>query len=329
MDLDGIISAYLAKKLFEKMNYKVVFEKPLDYSPESRKSWEKYKFKTPFIIVDFIYHKKAFAWFDHHASNEAKVSDNTKYHYFNKECNSCSSVIQKFAKQQKICLGRTFRLIKQTNIVDSAKYVMNKIKPMETIIPKKDFMKVAKALDVVSDEMSVSELSRKILKDLSSNTLKEFFDSLFDARLERIAKQDYIKKILEKNKTETEKKLKEFPNYSKKDGLIVIYDSTKIEFDRFMPALFYPETIVWVGLLKVNNKLSLRVGRNPWFSEDEYIKYFGTMDKPKIHIGNLLKKVSKDAGGHQYVGGVQFSTEKEARKGMEKIVKLLKEKLES
>lgn len=278
---------------------KIISFNPINYFAEFQKKWPKFKFKKPFILLDFRYHPGADFWFDHHLGTfvSKKWQDdfaNDATHYFGPKFKSCCGlIISHLGKQFGYQLSsRIKELGKWADIVDSASYKSAK----QAIELKESGLRLALFLDDDSHPLHQSEIIRRLVSEPIS----------------KIVKLPFIIKELKKLDQEAEKARKIFKNISTLKGKAMLVDTTKTKFfvPRYLDYFLHPQIRYSVRVERVDNGLHISVGENPWKKMPR-----------KISIGEMLGKYG--GGGHKGVGGVTRKTKPEILKIAEEVIEYL------
>ncbi len=308
-DLDGLVSAFLFKRLLKQQGFDGEYAQALDYTENWQEEWTKFEFKKPFVIVDFLYHPEACGWFDHHQLRQGPADPKTLDWYgFDGSAPSTASVILKYARENRINLGNVGRVVEQTSIVDSAKFAEAGIKPAEVIFGKKKFLNVAQITDEQKHNIP------QVLNDWDNlNWWENIQGEVFGRWLEVISKKQYITSEADSLNEKAETTYNQFKQYSRLEGKMVVYDMTSIPFERYMPALVYPGSIVFAGKVRNGERLSVKINLNPWVTEL-------LLDKQgnQVNLGLIAKKFG--GGGHMAVGSINVATEVEADEVLERVI---------
>ncbi|MEK7154108.1 MAG: hypothetical protein AAB792_00935, partial [Patescibacteria group bacterium] len=274
------------------------------YSPTLKKNWANFKFREPFIIIDFLYHPKASWWFDHHPTSFARKVWREKFkgdknHVFDLiKKSACDLMAGHLKKEFNYKLPKFITgLIKWATIIDSASYKSAK----EAIESRQPAIKLALALDPIN---------------FKARAMAKYFEAIIKSlACEPIAKTVQIP-IVKKEIRRIEKKNKEaeqvFGKISVLTDKVVFIDGTKTgaQLSNFFGYYFYPE-IDYAATLEFYGKYyHLIVGKNPW-----------KKIPARVHIGEMLNKYG--GGGHRTVGGVERKTKSEILKIAEEVIEYL------
>jgi len=298
-DFDGIASGAVMLDFFKSRGDKIISFNPIDYFPELQKKWPVFKFKEPFILVDFRYHPKAAFWFDHHSGsfinkNWQDSFANDKTHYFAPRFKSCcGAIISHLGKQFGYRPSRRIKeLVKWADMVDSASYKSAK----QAIELKEPSLRLALFLDDDSYPLHQEEIIKRLVSEPIS----------------KIVKLPFIIKELKKLDYETIRAKKIFKDISALKGKIMFVDTTKtkIFISRYMGYFLYPQINYFVIVMRSDNGYHISAGKNPW----------GKMPN-KVPIGEMFGKYG--GGGHERVGGVDRRTKSEILKVAGEIIEYL------
>lgn len=304
-DFDGYSSAAIIFDFLNQKNLKVKSLNSINY--DYKNNWENTDFKPNPIIVDFLYHPKAYFWFDHHKTTFIKKEweknfkkNKNKYHYFDINYASCAHLVLDVLKKDFNYKPskNILNLVYWADIIDKANYNS----PFQTIELKDQALQI----DAYIDHYKKNQTMKWLIKDFSKKSLK------------KIASDIKIQKLVKKEKEKINKLLKFYYKnlkiYYDKIGFIDI--STKKDSLRYAPFYLAPQIIYNITLRKFNSFYVLSIGANPW-----------KRNKNKINIGEFLKKNFK-GGGHKDVGGAEFKNKKEILKAVEKTINFLNKKHE-
>jgi oligoribonuclease NrnB/cAMP/cGMP phosphodiesterase (DHH superfamily) len=291
-DFDGVASGAVMLNFLNSRGDDIVSFTPVDYSPLLKKNWARFKFKEPFIIVDFLYHPKASWWFDHHRTS---FINNRWYKEFKSDKNrafdqtaksACSLMAEHLMKKFDYSPPKFFvDLVKWADIIDSASYKSAK----EAIFGRQPAIKLVPVLELIDGKGKASaKYFEKVIKFLANEPLSRTIQTPIIRR--------EIKKV-EKSNREIKRI---FKNISFVSGKVVFIDGTrtKNQFSRYIGYYFYPEINYSITLEFRRYCYHLSVGKNPWKREPA-----------GINIGELLSKYG--GGGHKTVGGVERKSKPE------------------
>ncbi len=277
---------------------------PINYSPSLKKNWANFKFKQPFIIVDFLYHPKASWWFDHHqtsfiADKWRKGFKSDQNHAFGSTKKSACDLISGHFKKEFNYKPPKFiaDLVKWATIIDSASYKSAK----EALESKQPAIKLAKATNPINFENNAgAKYFETMIKSLASEPIvKTIQIPIFRKEIKRIDKMNQgIKKVFKNISTTTDK------------ILFIDGTKTKAQLSNYRGYYFYPKINYAITLEFYGSYYHLSVGKNLW-------KKMPT----RVHIGKMLNKYG--GGGHKTVGGVDKRTKSEILKIAEKIIEYL------
>ncbi len=298
-DFDGIASGAVMLDFLKGRGDKIISFNPINYFAEIQEKWPKFKFKAPFILVDFRYHPGADFWFDHHLSTfiSKKWQDNFANdgtHYFGPKFKSCCGlIISRLGKQFGYQPASHIKeLARWADIVDSASYKSAK----QAIELKEPYLRLALFLDDDSHPLHQEEIIKRLVSEPIS----------------KIVKLPFIVKELKKLDYETGKAKKIFKDISVLKGKIMLVDTTKtkIFISRYMGYFLYPQLNYFVIVMRSDNGYHISAGKNPWKKMPN-----------KVAIGEMLGKYG--GGGHGGVGGVDRRTKSEILKVAGEIIEYL------
>lgn len=278
---------------------KIISFHPINYFAGLQKKWPRFKFKEPFILVDFRYHPKANFWFDHHFStfiskNWQSNFANDKTHYFAPKFKSCcGAIIFHLGKHFGYQPPRHIKeLLKWADIVDSASYKSAR----QAIELKESGLRLAMFLGSYSYQLHQ----------------KEIIERLASEPISKIIKLPLITEKLKKLDHEAEKAKKIFRNISTLKGKSMLIDTTKTKtfVSPYLGYLLCPQIGYCVRVERINGDYHINAGKNPW-----------QRNKKIINIGKLMSKYG--GGGHKTVGGVDKRTKSEILKIAAEIIEYL------
>jgi len=277
---------------------------PINYSPALKKKWASFKFKEPFIILDFLYHPRASWWFDHHQTSfitdkwrEEFKGD--KNHAFDSTKRSACDLMAGHFKKEFNYKPRKFiaDLIKWATIIDSASYKSAK----EALEGDQPAIKLNKA-------MGPANFSR----NAEAKYFETLIKSLADEPIAKTIQIPTVKKEIKRIEKDEKEVKKIFKKISTVTGRAVFVDGTKTkaQLSNYFGCYFYPKIDYTVTLEFYGRYYHLSVGKNPW-----------KKTPIRVHIGEMLKKYG--GGGHKTVGGMERKTKSEILKIAGEVIEYL------
>ena len=309
-DFDGIASGAVMLDFLKSRGDNIISFTPITYSPSLKKKWANFKFKKPFIILDFLYHPKASWWFDHHSTsfltNEWRNGfKNDKNRAFDSAKKSACDLMTGHLKKEFNYKPSKFiaNLVKWATIIDSALYKSAK----EAIESKQPAIKLAKATNPINFENSTeAKYFETIIKSLAGGPITKTIQI-------PIVKKE-IKRIEEDDK-EAKKVFKKISNIT---GRVLFIDGTKTkaQLSNYLGYYFYPQIDYAIALEFYGGYYHLNVGKNLWKKTPVRV------GRPTgVHIGEMLKKYG--GGGHKTVGGMERKSKSEILKIVGEIIEYL------
>lgn len=278
---------------------KIVSFNPINYFAGLKKEWPRFKFKEPFILVDFKYHPRADFWFDHHSGSFSNKNwqnnfANDKTHYFAPKFKSCcGAIISHLGKRFGYRPPRRIKeLVKWADIIDSASYKSAK----QAVELKEPNLRLALFLADDSHPLHQEEIIKRLISEPIS----------------KIVKSPFIAEELKELDNETGKAKRFFKKVSVLRGNVALVDTTKTKFfvSRFLEYFLYPQIEYSVRVEWAGDDYHISVGKNPW-----------TKTPAGVHIGEMLKKYG--GGGHRGVGAVDRKTKSEILKIAAEVIEYL------
>jgi hypothetical protein len=303
-DFDGVASGAVMLDFLKSRGDDIISFTPIDYSPTLKKNWANFKFREPFVIVDFLYYPKASWWFDHHPTSFIddkwrKEFKSDKNHAFDPAKKSACDLLTGHLKKEFNYKPPKFMtdLIKWATVIDGALYKS----PKEAVEGRQPAIKLAPALNPINFKARApAKYFEAIIKSLASEPIVK------TVQIPIVKKE--IRRIKKKNK-EAEQV---FGKISVLTDKVVFIDGTKTgaQLSNFFGYYFYPEVDYAATLEFYGRYYHLSVGKNPW-----------RKTPARVHIGELLNKYG--GGGHKTVGGVERKTKSEILKIAEEIIEYL------
>lgn len=301
-DFDGMASSALMLDFLRSCGDDIISYNPIDYTPKINETWVRYKFKTPFVLVDFRYHPKASWWFDHHKSSFTKPAlsswqklyKNDKTHQHNSNFPSCASLvlthlIKYFHYKPPVHVKE---LIRWSDIIDGARY--------KSVADAIESRGPAMKIRVYTNFEKNKNHRIGLIKELSLKPMAEVVKS---SRIDQ-----KVKLGMEKDKLILEK-LKKISDVLDK---VTFVDGVKnfLKTSHFMVYYVFPSTIYSVVLETMSSGYHLRVGFNHWQKE-----------KRRVDISKISEKYG--GGGHKTVGAIEKKSKKEIMQIAEEIIEYL------
>lgn len=279
----------------------IISYNPIDYTPNLNENWVKYKFKKPFILVDFRYHPAADWWFDHHQTsftwpalkNWGKNYKNDNQHFRDPKFKSCASlVLAHLAEKYNYESTKHIKeLCKGVDIVDSMGFKSAK----EAISYTKPGFKLLAYLDSENNQKNRRELIKLLAKE----------------PVAKIIKRHDVAQKAKHHATRVLKTTMRLKTTSRVSGPVVFVDATQInEFSihHYMVYYLFPQIRYSILLKRDRGYFSLGVGANLWSKSSKF-----------ADIGRLMTKYG--GGGHGTVGATQ-------KKSKSKLLKIAQEVIE-
>ncbi len=305
-DFDGVVSAVVFWDFFRKRGDKLLSFNPINYEPNLKKNWADFKFKTPFILVDFMYHPKAVWWFDHHETSFINPDWKKKYkdddtHAFNPSFKSgCGLTLAYLKKKYKYKAPRHIEyLVKWGDIIDSAGY-KNAKQVVERKGPVLQWMSFLNSLDRTNQKTYQARIAG-IIKQLATKPIRE------------IINQPVIAKKIKENMADIKISITAFKNSAILKNKVVFIDKTNNEISgsHFLAFYLYPKSFYSVSISKYSGYYHISAGDNPWNRARGH----------DINIGEIMTKYG--GGGHKGIGGTEKRSKDEILKVADEVVKYL------
>ena len=304
-DFDGVASGAVMLNFLRSRGDDIASFNQVDYTLRINEGWVNYKFKVPFILVDFRYHPKASWWFDHHETSFDKPSllkwgkdyRNDSTHSHITKYGSCSSLI--LAHLEKYWHHSPPKYIREVakwaDVIDAALYKS----PREVIVPRVPALKLRIYL-LYEDNTS---LWASLIKKMAAGLMNQ------------VVKQKHISSKVKLGIADAKKTIKKLTRFSTTSTKVVFVDATKITSDvsHYFAYLVYPKLKYSAILEKYKKKCyHLGIGFNRWQG-----------DKNCTNIGKLMLKYG--GGGHLAVGAVERKSKEEILKIAGKVIEYLNE----
>jgi len=302
-DFDGMASGAVMLNFLRSRGDDIASYNPIDYTPLVNETWVRFKFKKPFILVDFRYHPVASWWFDHHETSFAwparrewgRKYNNDSQHFRNPKFKSCcSAVTAHLARNYQYKAPLHIReLVKWADIIDSFGYKS----PSEALSYSSPALKIMGYLDSESNAV----YRKKMIEHLALEPMK------------RIATTPLVVKKSQKHIVGIRKLIKKIKESARVYGSVVFADVSMInkpDAHHFMIYYLFPGKRYSAILRNNGTYYSLGVGQNKWLGL-----------RNKVDIGKLMTKYA--GGGHRGVGATQRKSKKEIMKIAREVIEYL------
>jgi hypothetical protein len=251
---DGVVSAVLASEyLSRKRGLETRDIVPVNYDRQS--SWVESQLSEPAVVVDFLYHPKAFFWADHHQTtfaSDALRADfemrNSPDLLFDPTASSCAELLWRKVHRQ---LGEPkFReMVEWARRIDGARY---------------DSVEEA----VLGDAPAL-RINQSLLHDSSPEYCRFLVESLRVKTLAGVAASRMVRERYATVRKAIQKGQKLFSSLSRIEGnRIVVFQlpkpAEKTLVSRYAPYLAYPDARYSVGVSPHGNGAKITAMRNPW-----------------------------------------------------------------
>ncbi len=253
--------------------------------------------RNPAIVVDFLYHPQAAFWFEHHPTTFKRASwkknfRSDKQHRLEPERPSCTHLVYASLKKEfgwKPAQHLT-ELVKWLDVIDGARYRSAR----QTIEIKEPALQVNEFVDM---KLHGAAEDAWIINMLATQPLSKI------ARIPRVA--NFVKRLRKKYAAG----LAFIKKKTQVIGKVGFIDRTGslLEFPHYGLYYEFPRINYFVRVSNRDGLCHVNAGISPWKKGN------GT-----IHIGKLLMPFG--GGGHETVGGVEFTTRKKAMDAARKIV---------
>lgn len=317
-DFDGTFSAFLMRRFLRHQGILAEYGEALNYNPQFEAQWENYPFKEPFILLDFKWHNRAIGFIDHHSNHcpTGSVKD-LKWYRYDPQAPSAAQLIYEMVNETGIDLDNIDKMVKAVNLIDTADYAVSGLSPEDVVLLKNKAIQIAK---VIEDD---NTLIPKILADLASKDLWGRIECRFFGRwINRIARKKYVKDRVKKLRQEILGHIEQFRSLSEEKEGVVWYDMTSLPYNRFLPAVIYPASYLWVGVCFHENKYSLKMNLNPWGDVLKAKKF-----QHQVDLGKIAENLG--GGGHPQVGTVYVSSYEEAKEKFSQVREILRPYLDN
>jgi len=246
-------------------------------------TWGKTELRQPALVVDFLYHPDAAAWWDHHPTafsqehHEASYSGRPRSLFrWEQEMRSCALLIREhFASYFGYSFPDHESLVAWATKIDSAQYAS----PEEAIDSAEPALQINRSLSGAPSELNNLIVERMALGELSKIAQLASVQDRFRSRQREVLHGlDVVKDALEL--------LDDVAVYDVEAGDTIV--------DRFAPYYYYPHALFSVGRVVGPRNVRILTMRNPWSDDD--------LDYP--NLGEFCERFG--GGGHKRVGAIVF-----------------------
>ncbi len=295
---------------------------PVNYElkPEWRRAdfFERHKLfkgkRYPAIVVDFLYHPRAVAWFDHHP---------TTFNAFPRAAQMFSAGKSRVPRRADFS-GGIENGIKSWNPAypSCCRQVVEELRKHFGYKPPKHIAELARWLDVIDHAEYASprepiEMKKPALKldwfieatADKTHEAKKMVVLLAEKPMARIAALPRIARVLKKVRAKIKTSLAYYKKEMQVRGRIAVTDLTSGKYLRlrFAPFYLFPRLQYAMSFSKQGKLFRLGWGSNPWYRP-----------KNAVDIGKFLKRYG--GGGHAVAGGAEFPSRRAALKAVREIV---------
>ena len=310
-DFDGVASAAILKDALEKSGAKVPILKHVSYDILSQ--WKKESFFKPYTnkgfkiaVLDFSYHPAADIWMDHHNGPFKKEKWQHEFkpdglRRWEPGYHSCAHQVLDACRKQFVYKPSQHirEVVKWADIIDFAAYKSAK-QALDLGVPAIGLTRAIGAMESAGKSLQL------VVKAIQHGGIS------LAVRLPVVARAI---RYLQKTQKDVAAYYREH-SQTTDDGKIVYVDESGIygRQQRYFIYFFHPQSNYGVRyfLQTDTNTWHISVGWNPW-----------NHPKKGINIGQLLKHISPNGGGHEAVGGMEFKREREARAAIRRVLAAL------
>lgn len=304
-DIDGVFSAILIAKMYLDHNVPVSLTfTEINY--DAQETWQKNPLCKDYdinVVVDFLYHKDADVWYDHHKSGWGEVEPHTNFKgSFDDTAPSCARVILNDINRPMLKNEDFLRqIIAGVDVVDQAQY--------------------SSPEDPYNMNLWHSALRLAFMHE-GNNAFQQELIKLFlynDASFRRL-KNNVIPEIAEWRAAKAlyyiEKSYEGFKDICQLENGVVHYTIPEYKkFDRYFAFRLhkaahysvYTRDNTWR-----NQGATISIGKNPFITQD-----------PSVNIKDICAHYG--GGGHEAVGGIPVATIEEAERIKKDVVAMLSE----
>jgi hypothetical protein len=284
---DGLVSAVLAWEFLEQHDgWNICDFHPVDYT--LRDNWLSSDLKTPFAIVDFLYHPSAGFWADHHqtsmltkaAEEDFERRRNEACLLFDTRARSCASLLFRHLRRSLVDKPHFKEMVAWAEKIDSAAYSSVE----EAILGDAAALRISRTLSM-ADESGV-EYARLLLRQLRDHDLS------YVADLDQVKRrEDRVRRGILNGLQSVKAKLRV------EAGDVAVFDARPDDdqvISRYAPYYFAPNARYSIAVVRSPEGIRITAMRNPW-------RRFRS-----IPLGRAFARFG--GGGHQRVGAVQLPT---------------------
>lgn len=277
---DGIVSSVLASDFLERTEGCTI-EDWLPVTYDVRGSWLSTRLKSPFAVLDFLYHPAAVLWADHHQTTF--VSERARKHFvraranrrliFDPSATSCSTLLWRTLPHSDAFKRHYEEMVIWADKIDAAKYV----NVQEAIHGDKPALQINLSLMLGTHDYCVY-----IVNEMRKHSL-DYVASLPKVRGRYAQAKSRIIAGLERLK----------PAVKQEDDGLVTFDvsaSEDVIISRYAPYYFFPEARYSLGVVRSSTQIKVTAMRNPW------------RDFESANLGRIFEEYG--GGGHQRVASV-------------------------
>lgn len=299
---DGVISAVISSEyLRRERGWTTGRIVPVSY--DQKETWAKRHLADNAVVVDFLYHREAIFWADHHETTFVSPSLKNNYErrkspdlIYDPSASSCAEIIWKRA--EKTVKEQRFReLVRWAHRIDSAIY--------------------GTAEEAIFGSAPALMINLSFLRDSSPDYCRFLIESLRVQTLAEVASSKIVSErySLIRNALERGQRLFESSARLEDDGIVVFRvpkERSSVLVSRYAPYLAYPKARYSVGILPQSRGAKITAMRNPWLQ----------FRNPSL--GNIFRRYG--GGGHERVASVLLKSKAEAEDILGAILKDIRAK---
>ena len=302
-DFDGICSAAVfASYVRSALDSDAVFEfVAVDY--DQKKTWANKRFSEVTAIVDFLYHPDAKWWFDHHPTTFVRKDWELLYkrdaqHVWSPEYKSCPRLIVDAIENVSIrhkLQSQFSEALYWCDVIDSATY--------------------ASPQQVIDCAEAALQINATLIRGVTVEYLNFLVGCLERSSLSVVAELEPVRQRFQSSREWQDAAIsyvRERGHVSKGVGFIDFSPHSDL-FHRYAAYYLWPDIEFQVALYRRSGFYRLTVAANPWLRSDG------------PNLGALCERYK--GGGHHAVGGVIFSSRKQAVRSACEILRILRKEV--